>query len=278
MDKKKRPVFYISLIFILCSIAEYIDFLLIRTDETILGDNLINKLFGIAVLMVAIKLMGYSWGTLGFKVGKLTKGSLIGLALGLATFVIAYGIEFLILTSQGLSPMFEVYVGGFSLTGSEIKNTAFIFFVMCIVFNIINVIMEEGIFRGLFLKLAQEKHTFTKANLIVALFFGIWHWIIPLRSYIDGDMTLVTMIVMGIGYMILAGIMSIKWGLWLNITGVIWIGMGEHFFNNTIGNILHVVTSTGVDEFQIVRILIAQLLSLAIVLVFRYRQSRKTLS
>lgn len=213
MNKKQKPIVYICLIFTLCSIAEYIDFLWIRTDETIFGDNFINKLFGIVVLVVAIKLFGYTWKSLGFMPKKFAKGCVIGLMLGAATFVIAYGIEFLILTSQGLSPAFEVYVGGFSLTGNEIKNTAFIFFAMCIVFNIINVVMEEGIFRGLFIKLGQEKYSFTKANLIVALFFGIWHWIIPLRSYIDGDMTLVTMIVMGIGYIILAGIMSIKWGL-----------------------------------------------------------------
>jgi membrane protease YdiL (CAAX protease family) len=257
------------LIFILCSLVEYIDFLWIRTDETIFGDNFINKLFGIMVLIIAIKLFEYTWENLGFVSKKFAKGCLIGLMLGVVAFIIAYGIEFLILAAQGLSPVFAVYVGGFSLTGNEIENTAFIFFAMCIIFNIINVVMEEGIFRGLFIKLGQEKYSFTKTNLTVALLFGIWHWIIPLRSYIDGDMTLATMLIMGGGYIILAGIMSIKWGLWLNITGFIWIGMAEHFFNNTIGNLLHVATSTGVDELQIVRILIAQLLSLAVVLVVR---------
>ena len=50
------------------------------------------------------------------------------------------------------------------------------------------------------------------------------------------------------------------------MTGVIWMCVAEHFFNNFIGNILHVVSSTGTDELQIIRIVLSNVLSLIIVM------------
>ena len=50
------------------------------------------------------------------------------------------------------------------------------------------------------------------------------------------------------------------------MTGVLWGGLSEHFYNNFIGNFLHVVSSIGTDEFQIIRIVLSNFLSLGIVL------------
>ncbi len=59
------------------------------------------------------------------------------------------------------------------------------------------------------------------------------------------------------------------------MTGVLWVGLSEHFFNNFIGNILHVVSTTGTDEFQIIRIVLSNFLSLGIVLFIKKRSEKK---
>ena len=70
--------------------------------------------------------------------------------------------------------------------------------------------------------------------------------------------------------------MSVKWGLLYRITGNIWVGLGDHLFNNTVGtNILHVVSPKGADELQIVRIMVAQIISFAFVLAIYYFGKRK---
>jgi len=51
------------------------------------------------------------------------------------------------------------------------------------------------------------------------------------------------------------------------MTGVLWVGLAAHFVNNVIVNLLHVVTASGVDELQTVRITIAQTLSFIAVLI-----------
>ena len=49
------------------------------------------------------------------------------------------------------------------------------------------------------------------------------------------------------------------------ITGSLWIGLGDHLFNNVITNLVHVISNNEADNMQIVRILIGQLLSFILV-------------
>ena len=140
----------------------------------------------------------------------------------------------------------------------------------------INVWMEEGVFRGLFMKILTSRHSFSRAALLIAFLFGIWHWVMPLRDYVEGNSTLSNLLIMGIGYIVLAGMMSIKWSLLYRITGSLWMGLGDHLFNNIIvTNLLHVISNGEADSMQIVRILIGQTLSFAVVLICYRKQRQK---
>ncbi len=97
--------------------------------------------------------------------------------------------------------------------------------------------------------------------------FGIWHIVTPLHNFIDGDINTASVVALGVGYIILAGMMGIKWGLLYLMTGNLYAGMADHFFNNCIAtNLLHVITDTGTDDMMNVRVIIAQLLSFAVVI------------
>ena len=147
---------------------------------------------------------------------------------------------------------------------------------MCVFFNVINVVMEEGTFRGLFYEIIRTDHPVKTAVLIQALLFGIWHVITPLHNLIDGDIDLVGFVGLSVGYIILAGIMGIKWSLMYRMTGNLYAGMADHFFNNCIAtNLLHLSTESGTDEWMIVRVLIAQLLSFTVVVAFWTRWKKQ---
>ncbi len=225
---------------------------------------------------MVLKRVNLSWSDIGFQKNGFAGGILKGLLLGSFCFIISYGLELEILALQGNPAHLEIYISSFSLTGSQIKNTDFVFFMLCVLFNIINVWMEEGVFRGLFIRTLSETKPFMQANFIAAILFGIWHIVMPVRSYIHGEMSFTAMVLMGIGYMILSGIMGIKWGLLYRITGNIWVGLGDHLFNNTVAtNMLHVISAKGTDELQIVRIMAAQIISFVFVLIIHYYKNRK---
>lgn len=147
---------------------------------------------------------------------------------------------------------------------------------MCVGFNIINVWMEEGLFRGFYMTYLRKECSKKAALFIAALLFGVWHLVTPLRSVIDGDMSPAAFTVMSIGYVVLSAVMGIKWGILYDMSGTIWIGMADHFFNNcVVTNLLHVVTESGADEMQIVRVLIGELTSFFAVLIISRLKARK---
>jgi membrane protease YdiL (CAAX protease family) len=276
-QNKRSPLIVSSAIFLICAAFHYVETLFIRTDESFLADNFINKTIGIIVLLVALRIFNYPLRAIGFQKDK-RHILLAGLSTGLLCFTVAYSLEYLILSLQGQAPTFEWYVSGFSLTGEVVKQVGFVAYFLCVVFNIINVVMEEGIFRGLFIRLGLEKYNFTKANWYAAFLFGIWHLSMPVKSIVDGQMQFGEAAIMGIGYIILAMIMGVKWGLWFRNTECLWFGIAEHFFNNTIANLLHVASVDGHDEMQIVRIIIAQMLSLIITLIINHRTKTKRIN
>lgn len=272
---ENRAIVSSVIIFCICLVFRLTEYFVLKTDETIFAENFIHKLVGIVILFIVLKILKIKWKDIGFVKNNIFKKIGFGLLLGVVCFGISYSIEYIIQMISNKAPSLNLYVNGFSLTENEIIHTEIYYFVLCILMNIINVIMEEGLFRGLFIKIINNKCSFFVTNSIVALLFGVWHFVMPLKLFISGDMSLVTMIIMMIGYIILSGIMSIKWGLLYKMSGNLWIGIGDHLFNNIVAtNILHIVTTTGADELQIVRILIAQLISFITVLIF-YKKNAK---
>ena len=275
-NTKYKPDHLCIAIFTLCLSVRFAEYFLIETDKTAIGENVLHKVVGIIILALVLKWVNLSWSDIGFQRNGFAGGILKGLLLGSACFTISYGLELAVFILQGNPAHLEIYISSFSLTGSQIKNTDFVFFLLCVLFNIINVWMEEGVFRGLFIRTLSETKPFMQANFIAAFLFGIWHIVMPIRSYIHGEMSFAAMVFMGIGYMILAGIMGIKWGLLYRITGNIWVGLGDHLFNNTVAaNMLHVISAKGTDELQIVRIMAAQIISFVYVLIIHYYKNRK---
>ncbi|MCR5269157.1 MAG: CPBP family intramembrane metalloprotease [Lachnospiraceae bacterium] len=264
---KKNTIRSCWIIFAIMILVHGFEAVVLRMDETVFGENFINKMFGILVLFVVLRCLAWKWSDIGFSKTGFVKSIGLGLLLALCSFAVSYFAEILILKSSGHTIGFGVFTSGFSLTGEAEIHNGIGFILMCIFFNIINVVMEEGTFRGLFYHITLLDHSPKTALLFQAFLFGVWHIVTPLHNLIDGDINAVSFIALGIGYIILAGLMGIKWELLYRLTGNLYAGMADHFFNNCIAtNLLHVVTESGTDEMMIVRVAVAQLLSFTAVL------------
>ncbi|MBR0032813.1 MAG: CPBP family intramembrane metalloprotease [Treponema sp.] len=271
---KKEIIRIISILIVVTTIVKYIEFLFIRTDQTIIADNVITKIFCIIATLLAMKICGLKLSDVGLKNKNTFKYIACGLGLGIFTFAISYGLEMLVLAAQGKEPRLSAFITNFGLSGATSEFSLSIqALIICVIVNIINVLAEEGMFRGFILKSVTEHWGFKTGNHVQAFLFGIWHIVMCVLGVYDGQMSVVQAIVFAIGYIVLAGILAIEWGTCVNMTGVLWVGLSEHFFNNFIGNFLHVVSTSGTDEFQIIRIVISNFLSLGIVLLVSKRKS-----
>lgn len=269
MTLKDNRIIRSVIIFIICLIVHAAEVFFIRTDETIFAECFINKVFGIFLLFVLLKIWKHNWHDIGFKASRIIPDCIKGLIICAVFYTLGFAAEFITLYVQGNPGHIEFFVTGFSLTGDVTKQTGLGFVLMCIGFNVINVWMEEGLFRGFYITYLKEKIGVKGALYIAALLFGLWHLVTPLRSLFDGQMTLPEFAVMSIGYVVLSALMGIKWGLLFEHSGSVWIGLADHFFNNcVVTNLLHVVTETGVDDYQILRVLIGELTSFVAVVVY----------
>lgn len=275
LNTKEKALPVVLIIYIICFAFRILEYFVLRTDQTFWGEAFIHKLTGIAVLFACMKLYHIRPGIIGFVSSEAIYDLLKGIAFGIAIFVIAYIAEILILVIQGSFDGLNLYVSAYAVDGNIGNQTAFIFFLICIIGNIINVVMEEGIFRGLFQKILEKKYSFVIAAVIASLLFGLWHIMSPFRSYCDGAMSIGSFAANSIMLVTTSGLVGFKFAMMTKLTGNLYMAMGDHFVNNVIVNMLHVISDTGADKLMVVRIAIAQSVSFIIVLAWYLITIRK---
>jgi membrane protease YdiL (CAAX protease family) len=275
MTKIKHPFVLVFSVYIGCYILRLFEYFVIRTDKTFLGEAFIHKLLGILILAVLAKIYFDGIRNVGFSKGKSIRQLINGLLFGMGIFAVAYGIEVLILVSSGTFLSLDMFVTSYAIDKNLGNQIGIGFFVICILGNVINVVMEEGVFRGFFQKVLENKYSFIVSALIASALFGLWHAAAPLRSFFDGSSTVAELVSNILVLTVFSGIVGFKFALLTKMTGSLYMGMGDHFVNNTSANILHVVSQNGTDELMTVRIMIAQLLSLGIV-VFAYLRKKSS--
>lgn len=276
MKKLRSPLLSVLVIYILCFIFRMIEYFMIRTDQTLLGEAIIHKIAGIIILWIAIKMLSTDFEFIGFKRKGIFKNFAFGLLFGISVFAAAYGAEILIAVSQGNFQSLQFYVSSYAVDKNIGNQTGILFFLICIVGNIVNVLMEEGVYRGLFQKILQQKYKFIAAAIICSILFGAWHVIGPIRNYYDGLSSMGGMAANIFMLVITSSLVGFKAAMITKLTSSLYMAMGDHFVNNTIVNILHVTSYTGADELMFVRITIAQSLSFLLVLIFYIWKQKKT--
>ncbi|MDR2957096.1 MAG: CPBP family intramembrane metalloprotease [Coriobacteriales bacterium] len=264
---KKHPIQFILLFYTSCFIFRFIEYFIIRTDQSILGEAFIHKLIGIVLLVVAVWLLKYQWREIGFDRRGVILYLGVGLALGVGVYIIAYAVEMTVLVMAGNSPSLEFFATSYTTEGNRVLDSGMFLVLVCLIGNVINVVMEEGVFRGLFIRVAAERHAFWLACVFSSLLFGFWHIVQPLRNVFDGTQSWPGAMMMGlmlIGTSALAGFIYV---LLVKLTGSIWASMAVHFVNNTSANLIHVVAQGNTDAMMTMRITVASSLLSVIVIV-----------
>ncbi len=79
--KQKRSILYILFVFILCSAAKDFEFLVLKTDETFLAENIFCKIFAILVISQCLVERKLSWRSIGFRLKGIKKGLILWIFL-----------------------------------------------------------------------------------------------------------------------------------------------------------------------------------------------------
>jgi membrane protease YdiL (CAAX protease family) len=261
--------------FAVCLAARIVELFLLRTDLSVVGEAFIHKIFGIVLLAAALFALGLKWRDIGFRRGKLAQGLLFGLALGGAAFAIAYGIEIWLGIANGNAPSLAFYATSYGLAGNSALGNGLLFVLICVIGNIINVVMEDGVFRGLFMRVLGSRYSFITSMLASSAIFGIWHSLLPLRNFLDGEQSGAGAAMSALLLIVTSFIFGIELCLLCKWEGALWAGMAVHFVNNASVNLLHVIGISGVDTMQTMRISIAQTIVCVVALALVIAGQRK---
>ncbi|HWP79030.1 MAG TPA: CPBP family intramembrane glutamic endopeptidase [Candidatus Acidoferrum sp.] len=271
-----REIRNVLLFYILCFAIRTAESLFIRTDRSVFGELFIHKLIGIALLGAAIGFLRMKWADIGFDRAGFARGILTGVSLGLPAYAVAYLAEFAIQARAGENPALSFFATSYGVTGNTEMQSGFLFILICIAGNIVNVIMEEGVFRGLFMTALNKRLPAAGAILLSSVLFGLWHIVEPFRNFIDGEQSPAGASMMALMLFAASTVFGIALCLLFRVTGSLWAGMVLHFMNNAGANLLHVVSSSGTDGLQTMRIAIAQtLLFAAIAIWYAMRFSKR---
>lgn len=88
--KDKRVIRQVLTIYLVCFVARIFEYFVLRTDQTILGEAFIHKLFGIIVICLVVRRSGETLSDIGFVKNDYIRSAVKGLALGLSMFAIGY--------------------------------------------------------------------------------------------------------------------------------------------------------------------------------------------
>ena len=272
-DQYVRQIQVVLIIYLVCCILRIAEYMILRTDQTFWGESFVHKLLGLVLLVPALRFYGLNFKQIGLGTKNLFRRVSLGLIWGSLFFALAYLVEIAVLLSQGNFLGLDFYVSAYSVNGNIGQQRGLLFLLICLAGNLINVLMEEGIFRGLFQKVFERKYSFIKAALFSSLLFGFWHIMAPFRSLLDGEMSLTGFWINSLILVLTSFLIGLQFALMAKMTGSLYMGMAVHFINNTVVNLLHVLSKNGTDQLLSLRITVAQTLSFLVLLI--YYQIRK---
>jgi len=276
LDKKYIPVFLIGFFLVLYAFR-LIDSFVIRTDQGPIGELFTHKIIGIVLLIAVVFFLHLKWVDIGFKWNLFPRGILIGIAISAPAYITAYVVEIIIATLQGKSPTLQFYATSYNIIGNTSLGGGIWIIFIIIIGNIINVTMENSIFSGVMISVAEKRHSFFIANGFYSSFlFGLWHGIMPLRNFIDGNQSLTGAVLSALLLFGSSFLFSIQLGMqFKQANSSLWDGMTVHFINNASVNLFHVVFADGTDSNPTTRIAIAQTIMFIIVTVRWFIWKRK---
>ncbi len=235
-----------------------IDIFGLRLDEN-LGEIILSKVLGFALVVVFVWIAGRKLKDIGFHSRFLYSSLLLGILITSIAFIFGYGIEFISQLQNGAHPVlhFDAIDPKAGVSGG------ILFGIWLVVGNCVNSFMEEGLFRGLMIRLFRIRLSFWKTNWLQAFLFGLWHLPWVLKWYQTGKVVTPGEITIAIIANFLPQLfMGIVWGYLYLKTNNIWAAWIAHTLTNSTLNLLHITTVEGLDSGITIRMIVYVIVAL----------------
>jgi membrane protease YdiL (CAAX protease family) len=265
-----RPILTGIILMLVALIFRITDIFILHLDE-LWGEILLSKALGFCLVVVFLWLIGKNLNAIGLETSGFGQGLLIGAILAVVPFIVSYTVEWIVLAQSGENPglLFAAIDPKAGVTGG------LLFGLWLVAGNLVNAFMEEGLFRGVMLKLFRAKLSFLRANWLQAALFGAWHLVWVVKWYQTGSISTPAEIGMAIvSNFVPQLLMGFVWGYTFLKTGNLWIPWAAHTVTNTVLNLAHVTSTGGMDTALVLRMVVFTIASLLMIFAIRFAARR----
>lgn len=225
------------------------DIFLIRSDERF-GEIFFSKALGFILVLLFVWGTGQGLKSIGLHSNMIFQSIFIGLFVTSVALGSGYIIEYLIGHLRGVHPQF--YYGAIDPKANV--SGGFLFGLWLIMGNIINSFMEEGLFRGILIRLFGYKLILNQANWLQSLLFGLWHIPWTFKEYQLGKLRNVGNFAFStISNFVPQLFIGFVWGYMYIKTNSLWASWISHTLTNSTLNLLHIKTDEGIDSGLAIR-------------------------
>jgi membrane protease YdiL (CAAX protease family) len=268
-----RPLLVCMVLFVIALVIRWIDSFVLRMDERI-GELILTKSLGFVLVLIFLWLTRRKLKDIGFRRGSLGQNLVIGTVTTGTAFIFGYGVDLLLASIQGSQPSLT-----FEAVDSKMGVTGGVLFAFWLLFcNVINSLMEEGLFRGVFGRLSRIHFNFWGANWFQAALFSIWHLPWVLKYYLVGEINTGGELASTIFYHSIPQLLiGIVYGYFYLKTGNLWGAWIAHFISNSVLNFLHVSTMDGIDTGLPIRMAVYTVVMLLSLFWVKYHAQKNNL-
>ena len=269
----QRPILTGIVLMLIALIFRLTDIFILRLDER-LGEIILSKTLGFLLALIFVWVIGRKPSSIGFHGRRLGESLVLGVAITVLPFSVAYAVEWIVLGQMGQGPslLFAAIDPKAGVTGG------LLFALWLVVGNFINSFMEEGLFRGVMLNLNRMRLSFGRSIWLQAVLFGTWHLVWVVKWYQTGVISTPSEIGMGFVANFLPQIcLGLVWGYAYLKTDNLWTAWIAHTLTNTTLNLLHVTTIDAMDPGMSIRMTAFSIVSLFMMFLIRYISNQRNL-
>jgi membrane protease YdiL (CAAX protease family) len=242
---------------------QFVDIFFIHTNKSVFGDNLVARIIGIILVIVASKILDFDLKKYCFKSFGWLFEVLYGMMFAVVPIAFCFFLEYLYFRIKGYTDLSLSFITpNFNYFGdSNYRILAIIAYALVL---LIGVVFKEMYFRGFLITQLSGKYGIVKANVIQSLFYSCLSVPYILYSVINGNFKnysiLITIYII-IAYPVNNFICGMKWGFYYRINGTIWMAISDHFFNNFILTCVFISSDRLPEKWFIFEVFAVQIIS-----------------
>ncbi len=271
----KTAAVFIAAFFVL--LFQTCDVFFIHTQGSLFGSNVIARLAGLGVFIIASLLLKFNIRNFCFRQYGFVFEILIGVLYAVIPAAIVYGAEYTVLLTKGyenlhLNISFPNTNDAMSFKGTLLAIGLFMFTVL------LQSLFKELFFRGFVITQLFDKFGLRKSNVIQAVLYTLLLVPTILQYIISGRFR-------GYGWQMTAFIIvcnlfidfisALKWGMFYRVNGTVWMSTADHFVNNMLLTCVYITYGMMPMKWYVIQAVLVQIISFVMFIPLYFKRDRQ---